>query len=72
MSGGAISNGVVSAPSMEEMFSHAHKRTRLTPPMSERVMLFVRRDGEDIYTPLHLVPPGTLGLLNAVSSLVIW
>lgn len=43
------------------------KRQRMTPPLNERVMLYVRQDNEDIYTPLHVVPPTTVGLLNAVS-----
>lgn len=43
------------------------KRQRLTPPLNERVMLYVRQDNEDVYTPLHVVPPTLGGLLNAVS-----
>lgn len=44
------------------------KRSRLSPPpLSERVMLYVRQEAEDVYTPLHVVPPTTQGLLNAVS-----
>ena len=43
------------------------KRGRMTPPTSERVMLYVRQENEDVYTPLHVVPPSTIGLLNAVS-----
>lgn len=37
------------------------------PPLNERVMLYVRQDNEEVYTPLHVVPPTTVGLLNAVS-----
>lgn len=43
------------------------KRQRITPPLSERVMLYVRQDNEDVYTPLHVVPPTTHGLATAVS-----
>lgn len=43
------------------------KRPRMTPPLSERVMLYVRQDNEEVYTPLHVVPPTQMGLLNAVS-----
>jgi hypothetical protein len=43
------------------------KRQRITPPLSERVMLYVRQDNEDTYTPLHVVPPTTNGLISAVS-----
>ena len=44
------------------------KRSRMTPPLSERVMLYVRQENEDVYTPLHVVPPTTAGLYNAVSN----
>lgn len=45
------------------------KRPRVsTPPLSERVMLYVRQDTEDVYTALHVVPPTTQGLLHAVST----
>lgn len=33
----------------------------------ERVMLYVRQESEDVYTPLHVTPPTTQGLRNAVS-----
>lgn len=32
----------------------------------ERVMLYVRQESEDVYTPLHVTPPTVQGLLNAV------
>lgn len=44
------------------------KRPRMTPPLNERVMLYVRQDNDDVYTPLHVVPPTQIGLLNAVSQ----
>ena len=62
------------------VFSPPMKRTKLIgtsiglgstvgpPPLNERVMLYVRQESEDVYTPLHVVPPTTTGLLNAVSS----
>lgn len=43
------------------------KRQRITPPLNERVMLYVRQDNEDVYTALHVVPPTTNGLISAVS-----
>ncbi|XP_021698369.1 protein grainyhead isoform X2 [Aedes aegypti] len=49
-------------------FSPQIKRQRMTPPLSERVMLYVRQDNEDVYTPLHVVPPSTVGLLNAIEN----
>ena len=48
-------------------FGQQIKRARMSPPLNERVMLYVRQDNEDVYTPLHVVPPTTGGLLNAVS-----
>lgn len=39
------------------------------PPLNERVMLYVRQESEEVYTPLHVVPPTTIGLLNAVSGI---
>jgi transcription factor CP2-like protein len=38
------------------------------PSLNERVMLYVRQETDDVYTPLHVVPPTTQGLLNAVSA----
>ncbi|XP_046435585.1 protein grainyhead isoform X1 [Neodiprion fabricii] len=34
----------------------------------ERVMLYVRQESEDVYTPLHVAPPSVQGLLNAIES----
>lgn len=34
----------------------------------ERVMLYVRQESEDVYTPLHVTPPTVQGLLNAVRN----
>ncbi|KAF6215956.1 hypothetical protein GE061_000293 [Apolygus lucorum] len=38
------------------------------PPLNERVMLYVRQESEEVYTPLHVVPPTTTGLLNAIEN----
>lgn len=51
-------------------FGAAIKRQRMSP-MCDRVMLYVRQENEDIYTPLHVVPPTTNGLLNAVSRVTV-
>lgn len=48
------------------------KRQRITPPLSERVMLYVRQDNEDVYTALHVVPPTTNGLISAVSEMLLF
>ncbi|XP_014243535.1 protein grainyhead isoform X1 [Cimex lectularius] len=44
------------------------KRPKIVPPLNERVMLYVRQESEDVYTPLHVVPPTTTGLLNAIEN----
>uniref|UniRef100_A0A182J3R4 GRHL1/CP2 C-terminal domain-containing protein n=1 Tax=Anopheles atroparvus TaxID=41427 RepID=A0A182J3R4_ANOAO len=62
-----IMDGSLVANSMVD-FSPQIKRQRMTPPLSERVMLYVRQDNEDVYTPLHVVPPSTVGLLNAIEN----
>ncbi|XP_017838202.1 protein grainyhead isoform X1 [Drosophila busckii] len=49
-------------------FGPPMKRGRMTPPTTERVMLYVRQENEEVYTPLHVVPPTTIGLLNAIEN----
>ncbi|XP_069681599.1 protein grainyhead isoform X3 [Periplaneta americana] len=52
------------------VFSPPIKRTKMmaAPSLNERVMLYVRQETEDVYTPLHVVPPTTQGLLNAIEN----
>ncbi|XP_071443268.1 protein grainyhead [Hetaerina americana] len=40
----------------------------MQPPLSERVMLYVRQETDNVYTPLHVVPPSAAGLLNAIEN----
>jgi len=42
------------------------KRMRVLPPPSQRLMIYVRQEGEEAFTPLHLVPPSRETLLKAV------
>ncbi|XP_055707712.1 protein grainyhead isoform X12 [Phlebotomus papatasi] len=49
-------------------FGQSIKRQRMTPPLCDRVMLYVRQENEDVYTPLHVIPPTTVGLLNAIEN----
>lgn len=44
------------------------KRGRMIPPLSERIMIYVRQETEDVYTPLHLVPPTVTGLITAIEN----
>lgn len=47
---------------------HLQQQQHLRGPETEdRVMLYVRQESEDVYTPLHVTPPSVQGLLNAVS-----
>lgn len=39
---------------------------KVTPPAYERVMIYVRQENELVFTPLHLVPPTIVGLMDAV------
>lgn len=61
LDGGLTTDGTVfSSPPL--------KRPKMVPPLNERVMLYVRQDAEEVYTPLHVVPPTTSGLLNAIEN----
>merc|ERR1740128_989239 len=44
------------------------KRPRIIPPVSERIMVYVRQETEDVYTPLHLVPPSVPGLISSIEN----
>lgn len=48
---------------------HMQPHMRAGPEAEERVMLYVRQESEDVYTPLHVTPPTVQGLLNAVSRI---
>jgi len=64
------SNGVVGtiASSGAIFTSPLGKRRKLTPPPCERIMIYVRQENEVAFTPLHLLPPTSLGLLDAIES----
>jgi transcription factor CP2-like protein len=49
-------------------YSEKAKRGRMIPPLSERIMIYVRQETEDVYTPLHLVPPTVTGLITAIEN----
>jgi len=54
-------NGVVESPS-------DIKRRKTIPPPETRMVVYVRQENEEIYTPLHLVPPTVPGLARAIES----
>ena len=40
----------------------------MVPPLESRMVVYVRQENEEIYTPLHLVPPTVPGLARAIES----
>lgn len=67
----ALMTGAVIEPKQEPPFpveKSSAKRARLVPPVSERIMIYVRQETEDVYTPLHLVPPTVQGLIGAIEN----
>ena len=55
--------GAVTAAGLAEV-----KRRKTTPPTDARMVVYVRQENEEIYTPLHLVPPTVPGLARAIES----
>jgi len=49
-------------------YTEKSKRPRIIPPPSERIMVYVRQETEDVYTPLHLVPPTVPGLISSIEN----
>jgi len=58
-------NGV---PNGQEPLSNDIKRRKTVPPTDTRMVVYVRQENEEIYTPLHLVPPTVPGLARAIES----
>jgi len=44
------------------------KRRKLLPPPEARMVVYVRQENEEIFTPLHLVPPTVPGLARAIET----
>merc|ERR1719402_1199386 len=51
-------NGV---PNGQEPLSNDIKRRKTVPPTDTRMVVYVRQENEEIYAPLHLVPPTVPG-----------
>ena len=62
---GALGGQLVGAGTVGNRL-HGPSHMRLADA-EDRVMLYVRQEAEEIFTPLHVVPPSVQGLLNAVS-----
>ena len=74
--GGISSSGSVSILKSSNNFSSTStslgpgevKGRKTLPPTDARMVVYVRQENEEIYTPLHLVPPTVPGLARAVES----
>lgn len=44
------------------------RRRKPFPPPETRMVVYVRQENEEIYTPLHLVPPTVPGLARAIET----
>ncbi|XP_020279945.1 uncharacterized protein LOC109852831 [Pseudomyrmex gracilis] len=64
---GSVLQGVHQA-GLGSVVSSVGNRLHLPHQSEERVLLFVRQESEDVYTPLHVAPPTVQGLLNAIES----
>lgn len=49
-------------------FSLPQYRQMYNNNMYERVLLYAKQENEDVFTPLHVVPPTVQGLIRAVSA----
>lgn len=57
----------LNAPTLGAIGNRLHMQPHMrATDAEERVMLYVRQDAEDVFTPLHVTPPSVQGLLNAV------
>ena len=74
--GGISSSGSVSILKSSNNFSSTStslgpgevKGRKTLPPTDARMVVYVRQENEEIYTPLHLVPPTVPGLARAIES----
>jgi len=50
------------------VMSEQNRRRKPFPPPETRMVVYVRQENEEIYTPLHLVPPTVPGLARAIET----
>jgi len=72
LSGGA-SNPAITSGGVSILKSNANsqpepKRRKVLPPPDTRMVVYVRQENEEIFTPLHLVPPTVPGLARAIET----
>jgi len=63
---GAVSPGV--SVLRNNSGEQAGKRRKVLPPPETRMVVYVRQENEEIFTPLHLVPPTVPGLARAIET----
>ena len=73
LSGGA-SNPAITSGGVSILKSNANsqpepKRRKVLPPPDTRMVVYVRQENEEIFTPLHLVPPTVPGKEKGLSSM---
>ena len=56
------------ASSQQQPAASEHKFRKVVPNPETRMVVYVRQENEEIYTPLHLVPPTVQGLARAIES----
>ena len=61
-------NGAGQPNGQDPLGSGDIKRRKTVPPTDTRMVVYVRQENEEIYTPLHLVPPTVPGLARAIES----
>ncbi|KAL6421886.1 hypothetical protein ACFW04_010794 [Cataglyphis niger] len=71
---GSVLQGVQQAGLASAVISNNRLHLQQQPPhlrpsdAEERVMLYVRQESQEVFTPLHVTPPTVQGLLNAIES----
>ena len=66
--GTAVSILKSNQPSNPGLSQQPDGRRKTVPPPETRMVVYVRQENEEIYTPLHLVPPTVPGLARAIES----
>jgi len=64
----AVASGGVSILKSNANSQPEPKRRKVLPPPDTRMVVYVRQENEEIFTPLHLVPPTVPGLARAIET----
>ena len=66
-SNGGDGTGTGGGGGVQTVLSETRRRKPFPPPET-RMVVYVRQENEEIYTPLHLVPPTVPGLARAIET----